>query len=214
MKIFFPVLFLMLVLPLYSQSRAIEIFQIGRDLEGRGLIQEAESHYNEVVRICRDEISRNIATRDTYTAMTWALQRQGNFGEVISWGAQGLRLFANEYRIVQTMGEAYFYLNDFDNSLRFMQRYVNSVPTGDRVSVAYFFKGEIYRLERKFYLAEMAYSTAIRLQPAIALWWFRMGQVRESFGEGLLAAEAYGQALRLNPNYQLAADGLARVRSQ
>ena len=212
MRLFFLFLFISIVLPLYSQSRAIEIYNIGRDLEGQGMNQDAERHYNEVVQICLNEIYLNIATRDTYTALTWALQRQGNYGSVISWGEQGLRLFANEYRIVQTMGEAYFYLNDYGNSLRFMQHYVSSNPLGERVSVAYFFKGEIYRLERKFYLADMAYSTAVRLQPGLALWWFRLGQSLEFSGESRLAAEAFEQALRINPNYQAASDGLLRIR--
>jgi tetratricopeptide (TPR) repeat protein len=212
-------LFLALAQPVYSQGspigaqgRAIEIFYIGRDLESRGSAQEAGAYYTEVIRICTDEISRNAANRDTYTALTWALQRQRNFGDVIIWGERGLRLFADEYRIIETMGEAYFYLDDYDNSLRFMQRYVSSEPMGDRVSVAYFFIGEIYRLEGKYRLADMAYSTAVTLHPGESLWWYRLGLARENSGEALPAADAFEQALRLNPGYQAAREGLARVK--
>ena len=215
----FLVLCLIIPLPVYAQSgtiqgSAIEIYNIGRDMEGQGRNQEANAYYNEAIRICNDEISRNTANRDTYTALTWALQRQRNYRDVIVWGERGLRLFSDEYRIMQTMGEAYFYLDDYVNSLRFMQRYVNSQPRGDRVSVAYFFIGEIYRLEGKYRLADMAYSTAVRLQPGIALWWYRLGQSREYSQEAVPAADAYERALRLSPDYQAASDGLARVRRQ
>jgi tetratricopeptide (TPR) repeat protein len=110
------------------------------------------------------------------------------------------------------MGEAYFYLDDYDNSLRLMQRYVNFLPQGDRASVAYFFIGEIYRLQKKYRHADIAMTTAVRLEPGIALWWYRLGAVRESAGDGGPAATAYEQALKLNPNYQQARDGLNRLR--
>jgi cytochrome c-type biogenesis protein CcmH/NrfG len=110
------------------------------------------------------------------------------------------------------MGEAYFYLRNYDDCLRFMQRYVNSLPRGERSSVAYFFIGETYRVQRKFQHADIAYTTAVRLEPGVALWWFRLGSVREAAGEFAPAVEAYEQALKLNPNYRDASEGLIRAR--
>ena len=212
---FLTILFYLLAAPLFSQNTpnsVLLLYSTARSLESQGRTWEANLYYNDIIRISNDEIFRNIANRDTYTAFTWALQRLGRYNEVINWGERALRIYPDEYRIVQTMGEAYFYLNDFNNSLSFMQRYVNDFPGGDRVSIAYFFIGEIYRLQRKFYLADMALTTAVRLQPAIALWWFRLGQVRENSGYNAHAAEAYQQALALTPGYQVAIDGLNRVR--
>ena len=205
----------LLTLPLFSQNNpgnVISIYQTARALESQGRTREANIYYNDVVRISHDEIFRNIANRDTYTAFTWALQRLGRYNEVISWGERGLQLYTDEYRIIQTMGEAFFYLNDYDNSLQYLQRYINNLPQGDRISISYFFTGEIYRLQRKFYLADMAYTTAVRLQPSIALWWFRLGQVRENSGDLVPAADAYDRALAINPDYQAASDSLNRVR--
>jgi tetratricopeptide (TPR) repeat protein len=110
------------------------------------------------------------------------------------------------------MGEAYFYLNDYDRSLSFMQRYANALPQGERVSVAYFFIGEIFRLRGQYRHADIAYTTAVRLEPGLALWWYRLATVRESAGDTSPAVEAYERALQLNPNYQEASVGLARVR--
>ncbi|MDR0497940.1 MAG: tetratricopeptide repeat protein [Treponema sp.] len=213
MRYLIPV-FLLLQLPVFAQSNqdALSNYRTGRDLESRNRVSEAEYFYNEAVRICNDEISRNMANRDTYTALTWTLQRQRRYRDVIIWGERGLRLYVDEYRIIQIMGEAYFYLDDFDESLRFMQRYTNSVPQGERTSVAYFFIGEIYRYREQFHHADIAYTTAVRLEPWVALWWYRLGMVREATGEFSQAVTAYERALALNPNYQEANDGLTRSR--
>ncbi|MDR2375575.1 MAG: tetratricopeptide repeat protein [Treponema sp.] len=205
--------------PLYAQSSpggesplsAVQTYRIGRDLEAAGRMTEAEPYYNETIRICRDEVSRNAANRDTYTAITWALQRQKKYDEVISWGEQGLRLFADEYRIMETMGEAYFYLNDYDRSLDYMQRYTNAVPRGERSSVAYFFAAEIFRLRRQYYHADIAYTTALRLDPGVALWWYRLATVQEALEDYAGAAESFTRALRINPTYPESTAGLARV---
>jgi tetratricopeptide (TPR) repeat protein len=191
---------------------ALGSYQTGRDLEARDRMREAEPYYNEAVRICTDEISRNQATRDSYTVLTWTLRRQQKYADVITWGERGLRLYTDEYRIMETIGEAYFYLDDYDSSLRFMQRYANFLPQGERTSVAYFFIGEIYRLREKYRHADIAYSTAVRLEPGIALWWYRLGEVREFAGDKAPATEAYERALRLNPDYRQARDGLNRLR--
>ncbi|QQO09773.1 tetratricopeptide repeat protein [Breznakiella homolactica] len=212
------VLFLLIPgLQVFSQTSrpdALQRYRAGRDLENQGRMEEANRYYNEAVRICLDEINQDATNMDSYTVLTWALQRQQKYAEVLEWGQRGLRVNSSDYRIIETMGEASFYLNDFAQSLKYMQRYVDSVPQGDRVSVAYFFIGEIYRLQRKYHHADIAYTTAVRLEPNSALWWYRLGTVRESLEDYQPAADAYERAVRLNPNYREAADGLARSRRQ
>jgi tetratricopeptide (TPR) repeat protein len=186
----------------------------GRNLEAGGRMEEANVHYDETVRICREELSRNAANGDPYAAITWTLVRQRKYQDAAAWGNRGLGLYAKDYRIVEAMGEAYFYLNDYSRSLAFMQRYVNAIPQGDRSSVAYFFIGEIYRLTGKYRHADIAYTTAVRLEPNLALWWYRLASVRESAGDFSPAVEAYRQALRINPAYPEAGAGLARAQTQ
>jgi tetratricopeptide (TPR) repeat protein len=223
----FCLLVILLKVPVFSQTpgsgpgntgesprSAAQNYHTGRDLEARSRLIEAEAYYNEAIRICQNEVSQNTATRETYTVITWALQRQQKYADVITWGERGLRIFSDEYRIVETMGEAYFYLDDYDRSLSFMQRYANARPQGERVSVAYFFIGEIFRLRQQYRHADIAYTTAVRFEPGLALWWYRLATVRESAGDKSPAIEAYEQALRLNPGYQEASAGLARVRAQ
>lgn len=201
-------------LPAFSQTDQdpLQSFHIGRNLERQGRMDEAILYYNEAIRISYNMIHLNTANRDSFTALVWSLQRLQRYPEVIAWGTRGLDLFADEYRIVHTMGAAYFFLNNHDESLRFMQRYVHSLPRGAQASVAYFFIGEIFRLRRQFHRADIAYSTAVHLEPNAALWWFRLGTVREAVGDYLHAINAYERALALNPNHQQAREGL--IRSQ
>ena len=192
---------------------AMQNFRRGRDLEAMNRMSEANAHYNEAVRMCQDEISRNAATRDSYTVLTWTMQRQRRYADVITWGERGLRIYPDEYRIVETMGEAYFYLDNYGRSLSYMQRYTNAQPQGERAATAYFFIGEIYRLTQKYLHADIAYTTAVRYEPNIALWWYRLATVREQAGDQRPAIEAYQHALRLNSNYREAREGLARLQN-
>ena len=200
--------------PAFTQNNqdALWNYQNGRNLESLNRMEEAEFFYNEAVYLSRQEIYGNRANRDSYVALTWALQRLRRYSEVITWGERGLGLYADENRIVEIMGEAYFYLDDHDTSLRFMQRYTNSVPRGERAAIAYFFIGEIYRFKRYFRHADIAYTTAVRLEPSSALWWYRLGMVREAVGDFAQAVTAYERTLALNPNYPAASTALERSR--
>jgi tetratricopeptide (TPR) repeat protein len=133
------------------------------------------------------------------------------YNEVIRWGTQALRI-REDFRIIETVGEAYFYIKDYDASLKNMQRYTSRLPDGDRASVAYFFIGEIFRYQKKFRSADIAYTTAVQLEPGMALWWFRLGTVREAAQELPQAAEAFERALKINPSYTEAQEGLQRTR--
>ena len=193
-------------------SDALQNFRIGRDLETRNRFDEANTYYNEAVRICMEELNRNNANMDSYTVLTWTLLRQRRYAEVINWGDRALRINPGDFRIVETMGEAYFYLNDYEHSLIMMQRYAASMPRGDRASIAYFFMGEIYRNQRKYLHADIAYTTAVTLESSIFLWWFRLGNVREAAGEYESALTAYERSLSLSPNSREATEALERTR--
>ncbi|MDR1307085.1 MAG: tetratricopeptide repeat protein [Treponema sp.] len=198
--------------PLRTSPDALQNYRIGRDLEARNRFGEANSYYNEAVRICLDELNRNGSNMEAYTVLTWSLLRQRKYAEVINWGDRALRINPNDFRIVETLGEAYFFINDYAHSLIMMQCYVANMPRQDRASTAYFFMGEIYRNQRKYLHADIAYTTAVTLEGSMFLWWFRLGTVREAAGEYTPAIEAYEKTLDLNPNYQEAVEALERTK--
>ena len=198
--------------PRRTGSDALQNYRIGRDLETRNRFDEANNYYNEAVRISLEELNRNSYNMDSYTVLTWTLLRQRRYAEVINWGDRALRVNNSDFRIVETMGEAYFFLNDYEHSLIMMQRYTASMPRGDRASTAYFFMGEIYRNQRKYLHADIAYTTAVTLESSIFLWWYRLGIVREAAGEYASAVEAYEKSLNLNTSFREAAEALERTR--
>jgi len=193
---------------------ALQHYRAGRDLEAQNRLNDATQRYDDAVRLCRAEIDGGKASSDTYAVLTWAMRRQNKHDDVLTWGERALALFPNDIRIIETMGQSLFYLGDYARSLSHMQRYTNSIPQGGRASVAYFFIGEIYRLRRQFQHADIAYTMAVRQEPGLPLWWYRLGSVREAAGDFPQALEAYERAVALNPNYQEASSGLARSRSQ
>ena len=190
---------------------AAQNYYRGRQLEAANRMAEAVVYYNEVLRITQDEISRNAANRNTYVLLTRAMRRLGRHNEVISWGRQGLRIFPDEFRLMETMGQSFFFLGNFEQSLAYMERYANAMPDGDRISLAYFFIGEIFRLTNKFHRADMAYTKALYFAPGMALWWYRLGSVREQVGDTEPAMDAFRRALEVNPNHNGARNALARL---
>ena len=206
--------FVAFIAPLAAQERpdALRYFRTGRDLEAAGRADDAAAAYRRSIEICRDDLAANSRNMDAYTIYGWALVRLNRHQEAVDLGLEALKI-SNDVRVIQTMGEAYFYLRNYRESLRQMERYVDAAPRGDRVSTAYFFIGEIYRIQGQFNKADIAYSQAVFLEPALPLWWFRLGSVREQVGDKPGARTAYERAIRLRPDYREATEGLARVRS-
>lgn len=198
--------------PAQDKPDALKLYRNGRDLEAAGRSADASEAYRQAIEICKQDLVVNPKNMDAYTIETWALIRLGKYQESVDRCTEALKV-TNDYRVVETMGEAYFYLRQYKESLKQMERYVDAAPKGERISTAYFFIGEIYRLTREYNHADIAYSTAVYLEPSLSLWWYRLGTVRESVGDKTGAQTAYQRALKLRPDYKEANEGLNRVRT-
>lgn len=207
-------LLILTIITVYTQDKpdALRSFRQGRNLEAVGRTEDAKASYEEAIAICKQDLTANPKNMDAYTIYGWSLFRLGKYRETVEICQEALKI-VNDYRIVETMGEAYFYLGNYKESLRHMERYVDAAPRGERISTAYFFIGEIYRITGQYNRADIAYTAAVHLEPAIALWWFRLGSVREQVGDKTGASDAYRRALNLRPDYKDASDGLSRVRT-
>lgn len=191
---------------------ALKLYRNGRDLEATGRMDDAKNAYNAAIDVCKQDLVENEKNMDAYTIYGWALVRLGKYQDTVNVCQDALKI-TSDYRIVETMAEAYFYLDNYKESLKNMEKYIDAAPKGERISTAYFFVGEIYRLTKQYNHAEIAYTAAVYLEPALSLWWYRLGTVREAVGEKTTAADAYQQALKLRPDYKEASDGLSRVRT-
>lgn len=194
-----------------SKADALKLYRTGRSLDSAGRAEEAKTLYTQAIDICLTELKKNPRNMDSYTVYTWSLFRLHRYRETISICAEALKI-ATDARIIETLGEAYFYVNDYKESLRQMERYIDMVPTGERTSVAYFYTGDIYRLSKRYQKADIAYSAAVYLEPGNSLWWYRLGLAREQAGHKQGAADAFQRALSIRKDYKEAADGLARVQ--
>lgn len=209
------VLFVFSLITLLSAQEkpdALKFYRNGRDLEAAGRTDDAKAAYAQAIEICKTDLLANARNMDAYSIYGWSLIRLGKYQDTVKISLDALRL-AQDFRVVETLGEAYFYLGNFRECLKQMERYADSLPRGERISTVYFFIGEVYRIQKQYNRADIAYSQAVYHEPALSLWWFRLGTVRESVGDKAGARLAYERALRLRPDYRDANEGLSRVRS-
>ena len=191
---------------------ALLLYMQGRDLESAGKTAEAQAKYTQSVAVCNQELAQNPNRIESYVVKCWSLLRLGKYGDVISNGQTALKI-QFDARISEVMGEAYFFLDQMDDSLKALQRYVSTVGEGgDRFSSAYFFMGEAYLRLKQYNHADMAYSMAVHVDPGLPRWWYRLGMACESLGDYKRAYSAYAKAVALRPSFQEAVDALDRVK--
>ena len=208
-------LFSFIVTPIFAQDKvdALKLYRDGRTLESSGKAEEAKVLYQNSVDACRQELQATPNNIESYVVLTWSLLRMAQYSQTITECNKALKIKPNEYRVIETMAEAQFYVNNYSESLKYFEQYVNAMPqNSERYSTAYFFIGEIYRLQKKYEHADIAYSRALQLFPGAALWWYRQGLARELNGNKAGAKESYTQALKWRPNYPDAANALKRVQ--
>ncbi len=191
---------------------ALKLYRNGRDLEATGRAADAAEAYRQAIEVCRQDLEANGKNMDAYTIKTWALIRLGKYQDTVDTCLEALKI-TNDYRIVETLAEGYFYLGRHKDSLKQFEKYVDAAPRGERVSTAYFFIGEIFRLGKEYNHADIAYSTAVYYEPGLSLWWYRLATVKETVGDKAGAKAAYERALKLRPDYREATEGLSRVRT-
>ncbi len=206
--------------PVYSEQTqtvpqakpdALKLYREGRDLESAGKTSDARAKYQRSAEVCRLELKENSKNIESFVVLGWALIRLGQYSEVITISNEALKINSREYRIIESLGEAYFYIDNYPESLKYFEQYLHALPNGDRASTAYFFVGDIFRLTGRYEHADIAYSTALAKTPNMALWWYRLGSVRELAGKKAEARAAYEKALQYKPIYQEASDALKRL---
>lgn len=190
---------------------ALSMYNAARKYETAGLTAEAKTAYGNAVTTCQEELQSTPNNIESYVVLCWSLFRLGRYKESERYSLEALKINSKEYRIMENLGETYFYLKNYTDSLKYLEKYVDGLPNGDRSATAYFFIGEIYRIQAKPNCADISYSMAVHKEPNVALWWYRLGSVRESAGYKTGAKTAYERALKLNPSYKEAQSALSRV---
>ena len=199
--------------PAGQKADALLLFRQGRDLEAAGKAEEAKALYLKSIAVCDGELATDPKRMDAYAVKCWSLFRMNRHEEVISTGATAMKIIFDA-RIAEAMGESYFFLGKNDLAIQSFTKYLESGQFGDRISTAYFFLGETYLRMHKWSHADIAYTTAVKLEPSMSRWWYRLGQVCENLGDWQRSIDAYTKALSLSPGMQDATAGMARAKAK
>ena len=178
------------------------------------LAEYRSGNYERTVQICREEIEENSANLDSYVVMCWGLLRLRRYEETLRYARAARNLSRYDSRVVEILGEVFYFQGNNAEALQYFQEYVNLAPTGQRIDNVYYFIGEIYIRMGKFRHADIALSTAVHWLPGNASWWTRLAFARENAGDLTQAVAAYEKAISLNPQLTDARRGLDRLRQK
>lgn len=176
------------------------------------LVLYREGRYKEAAQVCLNEIKRMPRNLDSYVVLTWALLSEERYQEAADWIVKGRAVSQYDPRLIESHAQALYHLGKNEESLRLFEDYIAYAPNGTRVSDVYYHIGELYLRMAKYRHADIALSTAIRLEPLNSVWWTRLAYAREQAREYRPALEAYSSALHLNKNSIDAQNGYERVR--
>jgi tetratricopeptide (TPR) repeat protein len=155
------------------------------------------------------------ALNNAYVALVLSLRRERRNAEAVRYGQTALKLFPSDWRIVETVGESYFYLGNYDKTLDCMRQYLSASPGGSLGASAYFFMGEVFNIRGKWRYADITYTAALQMSGGwVPYWWYRLGEVREAGGDYQNAIAAYQEAVKRNPSFKEAVNGLAHAKEK
>jgi tetratricopeptide (TPR) repeat protein len=176
------------------------------------LVEYRNGNYERAAAICRDEIAANSGNLESHVVMCWSLLRLNRYEEAVSYARAGRNISRYDPRIIEILGEIYYYQGQNTEALQYFQEYVNLAPEGQRIETVYYLLGEIYIRLGMFRHADIALSTAVHWVPGNAAWWTRLAYARENAGDLSDAVTAYERALSLNSQLSDARRGLDRTR--
>ena len=169
--------------------------------------------YEAAIKICRDDIAANPNDLESYVVLCWSLVHLGRYEESRNYALAGRNISRYDPRIIEILGEVYFFQGRNHEALQYFQEYISLAPQGDRLNTVYYYIGEIFIRQGHFRRADIALSTAVYYMPKNAHWWARLAYARENAGEYRSAMGAYVEALALNENLSDAQKGILRVRA-
>lgn len=193
------ILLIGLITPLWSQERP-DALQLYRD-----------GNYQRAAEVCLDELKETPRNMNSYVVLGWSLIKLGRYKDALDYGLKALEISRYDVRVIQIVGEAYYYLGNNQEALKYLEEYTVIAPTGDLIGEVYYQMGEIFIRLGEYNRADLALSTAVFHNPRIALWWARLAYAREQAKDYRYAMDAYGKALQLNPNLNDALRGRQRL---
>lgn len=153
------------------------------------LVLYREGRYKEAASVCLNEIERMPRNIDSYVVLTWALLADERYQEAADWIVKGRVISQYDPRLIESHAQALYHLGRNEESLHLFEDYIAYAPNGTKLSGVYYHIGELYLRMAKYRHADIAFSTAIRLEPLNSVWWTRLAYSREQAKEYRAALE-------------------------
>lgn len=171
-------------------------------------------NYDAAIEVCLQELEEMPRNMDSYVVLGWSFLKQNRYDEALDYGEKAHSITPSDYRIIEILGEAQFYLGNNQESLKNLEEYTVLAPTGDRIDFVYYLMGEIFIRLGEYNHADIAFSTALYHSPNSANWWARLGYAREMAKDYKWSLDAYDKALKLNATHSDARRGIERVAKE
>lgn len=178
------------------------------------LLLYQQGNYEQAIEVCNAELEVMPKRMDAYVVKGWSQLKLGRYDEALETGLAAYAISPADYRVIEIIGEAHFYLGNNLEALSFFEQYVVIAPEGDRIDVVYYLMGEIFIRLGEFNHADISITTALYHSPNIPKWWARLGYAREMASDFPWAIDAYQKALQLNATITEAERGIERVREK
>ncbi|MDR2552988.1 MAG: tetratricopeptide repeat protein [Treponema sp.] len=187
--------------------------QAAAQMRTEALQNYRNGNFEEAVRICKADLASNPGNLESHIILCWSLIGLGRYEESRAYALAGRNISRYDPRIIEVLGEAYYFQGKNAEALQYFQEYVNLAPQGDRIKTVYYYMGEIFIRQGRYRRADIALSTAVYYMPRNAGWWSRLAYARENAGEIRGAFTAYERALSLDSRMADALRGMERVRT-
>ena len=152
----FCVLVVFCTFSVFSQTKpdALKMYQAGQ--------------YKSAIEVCLNEIKENPNNLDSYVVLVWALLGDRQYAEALRWAAESKAISQYDPRILESEGEANFYLGRNSEAIKSFETYIIYAPNGTRLATVYYFLGEIYLRLKSYARADIAFSTAVQFNSTSA----------------------------------------------
>lgn len=190
-------------------------FEVFAQVKQDALVLYHNGKYKESVQVCEEELKENPNRIESYVVMCWALLKNKQYAEAEQRATEGLEISPYDLRLIESLGEAKYFLGKNQSAMEQFQRYVaNASESAARLGTAYYYMGEIFIKQARYQHADIALSSAVKKEPLLDSWWIRLGYAREMAGNYPEAVVAYDEALKLNSSSYEASRGRERVSAK
>ncbi|WKC58087.1 tetratricopeptide repeat protein [Borrelia sp. P9F1] len=175
-------------------------FLIAQERED-SLLLYREGRFQEAIVNTQEELSRNPTNLDARVILIWSLIGTGKYKRAELESMQGLTIKRYDSRIIQALGESYFFQKQYKNALKYFQEYIGLDPNGARIAKVYTLMADsFYKLER-YNESDFAYENALRFLPNNQNLLLKLAKARVSSKNKILAKKTLTTLLDLNPSH-------------